>query len=120
MKRHFFYAFLGAFVATTVVTLLGVAGIIPIAEAYLKPLVLAVLVESVGAVIALFNRTKFFGDEQTSQMQAIVDLKLRHSEAMAHMKQLHLKEIDNLKQTHTKEVAKLKKLLICFPAKMED
>lgn len=65
MKKHLFYTFLGVFVVTAIVTLFGVTGVITIKEEYLKPLVYAFLIESAGAVIALFRAAKFF-DKETS------------------------------------------------------
>jgi hypothetical protein len=60
MKRHLFYTFLGIFIATSVVTLLGVTGIIHIVDGYLWPLVAAFLIELAGAVVAVFSRAEFF------------------------------------------------------------
>lgn len=64
MKKHLFYTFLVIFIATAIVTLLGITGIIDIKEGYLTPLVAAFLIELGGAVIAIFKGTNFFEKEQ--------------------------------------------------------
>jgi hypothetical protein len=55
-----FYTFIAIFVATAVVTLLGVVGVIAIPPPQLNVLLGAFLVELAGAVVALFRRTDFF------------------------------------------------------------
>ena len=65
MKKHLFYTFLGIFVVTSVVTLLGVTGVVGIDSRYLAGLVTAFLVESAGATIALFRGAEFFKEDET-------------------------------------------------------
>jgi hypothetical protein len=60
MKRHLFYTFLGIFAATAIITLLGIMGVLQIREGYLTSLVATLLIESAGAVIALFRGAEFF------------------------------------------------------------
>ena len=60
MKPHLFYTFLTIFAATAVVTLLALTGVVTVVGGYLGWLVSAFLVESAGAVIALFRGAKFF------------------------------------------------------------
>ena len=60
MKPHLFYTFLTIFAATAVVTLLALTGKVTVVDGYLGWLVSAFLVESAGAVIALFRGAKFF------------------------------------------------------------
>jgi hypothetical protein len=61
MKIAVFGAVLFAFLGTVVVTLLGLAGVLPVAQRYLDKLIYAVLVEAAVAFIALFKATDFFG-----------------------------------------------------------
>lgn len=63
MRRALFYAFLAIFVATAVVTLLGIIGVVAIDDFYLKGLFGALLLELVGAIIGLFKGTDFFAQE---------------------------------------------------------
>ena len=63
MKRHLFYTFLWIFGITSLVTLLGVVGVIKIADGYLWALLSAFLVESAGAVVAIFKRADFLIDD---------------------------------------------------------
>jgi hypothetical protein len=60
MKEALFFSFLGIFVITAVVTLLGVAQRIRIERRYLNSLFAALLIELCGAVIGLFKVTDFF------------------------------------------------------------
>jgi len=60
MKRHLFYTFLGIFIATSAVTLLGVLGVVTIAKEHLDKLVLAFLVQLAFAIISLFRKADFF------------------------------------------------------------
>jgi hypothetical protein len=55
-----FYTVIGIFIATAVVTLLGVAGVISIQQTQLTVLVGALLVEVAAAVVALYRQTDFF------------------------------------------------------------
>lgn len=67
MKKHLFYTFLGIFVATAIVTLLGITKVLIIDDKYLMPLVTALLIELVGAVVAMYKGTNFFDDENKDE-----------------------------------------------------
>ncbi len=71
MKRHLFYTFLTIFILTAGITLLGITDIIAIREQYLTPLFSALLIELVGAVIALYKVAKFFDDDASPQLQPL-------------------------------------------------
>ena len=61
MKKHLFYTFLTVFALTAVITLLGILKLgVSIDEFYLKGLFAALLIELVGAVIAIYRKTDFF------------------------------------------------------------
>jgi hypothetical protein len=66
MKRHLFYTILAVFIVTSVVTLLGVTGVIHISDGYLTALLSAFLVQSAGAVLAVFKRADFFSEDTRS------------------------------------------------------
>ena len=51
------------FIATATLTLLGVSGLHPVPDFYLKLLVGALLVENAGAVLAVFKHGQFFVDQ---------------------------------------------------------
>ena len=55
-----FYSFIAIFIATAVITLLGVVGVIEIPTTQLNMLLGAFLLELAAAVVALFRRTDFF------------------------------------------------------------
>jgi hypothetical protein len=55
-----FYSFIVVFIATAVITLLGVTDVIDIPTTQLNMLLGAFLVETAGAVVALYRRTDFF------------------------------------------------------------
>jgi hypothetical protein len=59
-KVQLFYTFLFVYVATFLLTFLGVLDVVKIREGYLTALVSAVLIESVGAVVLLFKQADFF------------------------------------------------------------
>jgi len=56
-----FYTFLVIFALTSIVTLLGVAGVLRIAPTHLNALLGAFLLELAGAVVTLFRSAPFFG-----------------------------------------------------------
>src|SRR5436189_27513 len=87
MKRHLFYTFLVIFVATTIVTLLGLIGLIHIPGGYLTGLVSAFLVELAGAVVAIFRRADFFTDEDQ-----------KHAEELKRTREQHQDEIKQLQR----------------------
>ncbi len=57
-KTVLFFSVIGIFVLTAIVTLLGVAGVLPIQSEYLKGLYGALLLELVAAVIGFFKTIK--------------------------------------------------------------
>lgn len=63
MKEALFYTFLGIFVVTAIVTLLGVTNKITIKDRFLNALFASLLIELVVAMIALFKSADFFGDD---------------------------------------------------------
>ena len=63
MKQAFFTTFLAILAATALVTLLGIAGWLPIDKEYLRKLFYLLIVELVTSMIALFKKTDFFGDK---------------------------------------------------------
>jgi hypothetical protein len=66
-----YYSFLGIFVLTAIVTLLGVLGVVPIKDTHLNLLLGAFILELAVAVISLFKRTDFFTQEDTSLMTSL-------------------------------------------------
>ncbi len=60
MKEALFYSFLAIFVATAVVTLLGLTGYLKIRTEFLKALVASLVLELAVSVIALYRATDFF------------------------------------------------------------
>lgn len=63
MKKHLFYTLLAIFSVTAFVTLLGIVGALKISAGYLTALVTALLVESAGAIVALFRKADFFTND---------------------------------------------------------
>jgi hypothetical protein len=70
MKHHLFYTFLAIFIATAVIALLGIIGALKIPDFYLKSLTTALLIELVGAVIALYQKADFFEPESRTEFAA--------------------------------------------------
>jgi hypothetical protein len=66
MKKHLFYTFLGVFIATAVLTLMGIAGAITIPKEYLTPLFAALILALTGSVVGLFKATDFFATPRTT------------------------------------------------------
>src|SRR5690242_18436038 len=64
LKQSLFYTFLIIFAATALVTLLGITQIRRVDRRYLNVLFTSLLVALAGAVIALYKRTDFFGEEK--------------------------------------------------------
>ena len=60
MKEALFYSFLLIFVATAIVTLLGLTGHLRIRQGFLKALVTTLLLELAVSVITLYRATDFF------------------------------------------------------------
>jgi septal ring factor EnvC (AmiA/AmiB activator) len=71
MKKHLFYTFLAIFVVTTIVTLAGIVGAAHISGGYLTALVSAFLIESAGAVVAIFRQADFFIDDEKKHADTI-------------------------------------------------
>ncbi len=63
MKKALFYTFLFIYIATAIVTLLGLTPLLPIPVGYMRILLPALLVETAAALVALFKRTDFFDSE---------------------------------------------------------
>jgi len=61
MINYLFFTFLGIFVATAVVALLGITKRVNIDDKYLTPLFLSLILEVAGAIILLFGAADFFG-----------------------------------------------------------
>ncbi len=64
MKRQLFYSLLSVYIATAVITLLGVIGVFSVSGGILGTLVTALLVQTAGAVIALSRSVDVFGDDE--------------------------------------------------------
>jgi len=58
-KQILYYVFISVFVATALVTLLGITQVVQINDFYLKGLFGALLIELIGCVISLFRKTEF-------------------------------------------------------------
>ena len=110
MKRHLFYTFLLIFTATSVVTLLGVTGIVHIVEGYLWPLVGAFLLELAGAVVAIFRRARFF-DELSGQSMPVGFISVaEHEKAMAAVQQTTKATLAAADARHRQEMERTIKL----------
>lgn len=64
MKRHLFYAFLGLYLATALVTFMGILGVAKIEDFYLKSLFGTLVIESGGAMFAVARKLDFFAREK--------------------------------------------------------
>lgn len=62
-----FYSVIGVFLATAILTLLGISGIVSIDDRFLQVLFTALVVELVAAVVGLFKATDWFGGERGSK-----------------------------------------------------
>lgn len=102
MKKHLFYTFLTIFAATSVVTILGITGVVSIADGYLSSLVGAFLIELAGAAIAVFRTAKFFDDEEKEHDAELTRLKVVNEELTQ-----KLVAANNLNSTHNEEIFKL-------------
>jgi len=99
MKRHLFYTFLSIFVVTTIITLLGVIGVLRISQGHLTMLLSAFLVELAGALVALFRRTEFFAeDEHTREIMA---LKKSYETYMGELEQKYRDLVEQSAQEHS-------------------
>jgi len=72
MKKALYYSFLGIFIATALITLLGILNVIHIDGFYLKALMGAFLVEMAAALIAVFRKTDFFSEKNNSSIGSTV------------------------------------------------
>ncbi len=79
MKKTLFYTFIAVFVATALITLLGLINIVPIDPEYLDKLFYLLIAETVLPVIALFKKTSFFehetpnnGEKNSSKMNVVM------------------------------------------------
>jgi len=77
MKTALFVLFLSILAATAIITLLGVLEVIKIKESFLTALFTSLLIELVAAVIALFKKTSFFGDEKMLEDIDAVEKRVR-------------------------------------------
>src|ERR1041385_3460502 len=66
-----FVTFVAIFVATAALTLLGITNVIPIRDGYLNTLFTSLILETVGAVIALFRSTSFTGGPSAADIKLI-------------------------------------------------
>jgi hypothetical protein len=66
-----FIVFITIFVATAVTTLLGITNVITIRDGYLNTLFSALILEVIGAVIALFKSASFFGGQVSDEAKQI-------------------------------------------------
>ena len=71
MKKHLFYTLLLIFIATAIVTLCGVTGVLSIKDEYLQPLIAALLIEIAVAIIGLFRKTEFFSENIPTHGQSL-------------------------------------------------
>jgi hypothetical protein len=69
MKTHLFYSFLAIYLITAALALIGITGILSIRDGYLAPLMSAFLIESAGAVVAVFRRADFFSPEPSANLE---------------------------------------------------
>jgi hypothetical protein len=119
MKRHLFYTFLTLFVLTSIVTLLGVTGVITIRDGYLTSLVAAFLVETAGAVIAIFNRADFFTDDSKTD-EIVASINERHAATMAQINAEHADAIARVEKKYADQQARVEttiKQSLGFPDK---
>lgn len=70
MKKALFYTFLGVFIATAIVTLLGITNLLQVKDGYLGPLFTALLIELIGSVVGLYRATKFFDEAKIEVVEA--------------------------------------------------
>ena len=100
MKRHLFYTFLLVFAVTSIITLLGIIGVVTIAHDFLWALSSAFLIVSAGAVVALFKRNDFFTDSEADCDQRIADtvakLKAEHSLEKSELVKLYEQTISDM------------------------
>ena len=71
MLYALFFTFLAIFVATALVTLLGITKRIDVEEKFLRPLFTTLILEVVGAVISLFLAANFFGTSALEFMESL-------------------------------------------------
>ena len=69
MKKALFYLFLAIFGITAIVTVLGITGFVTVKDAYLTPLFWSLLIEVIGAIIAIYRRADFLSDGLERDLQ---------------------------------------------------
>ena len=67
MKNVLFFTFIGIFIATAGITLLGIAGQLEIDDIYLGKLFYLLIAEVIGSVVGLFKATDFFPKNDPQQ-----------------------------------------------------
>lgn len=67
MKKVLFFTFIGIFIATAVLTLLGIAGKLAIDSIYLDKLFNLLIAEVIASIVGLFIKTKFFDKDDPQQ-----------------------------------------------------
>lgn len=67
-KDVLFWTLMAIFIATAIVALGGMVGVVPVKEGCMKWLMGGFLGETVGAVVALVKRTNFFDDHEKSEV----------------------------------------------------
>ena len=70
MKKCLFYTVLLIFIATAIITLGGVTGLIPVSKEYLDKLFYAFILESALPIFTLFKKTDFFSQEAKNTTEA--------------------------------------------------
>lgn len=93
MKRILFFTILLVWVATTVVTLLGITNVLTISESYLKLLVPAFLVGVGGAILTIFKSGDFFSDEAKKLENEIRLLKDQNAQKAEQIKTLGIETV---------------------------
>ena len=107
MRRDILYfTVLGVFVIAFIVTVLGICGVLNLDPQAKTPLVIALLVEVAGSVVALFKKTDFFKADDDAVAQRAAALKAEIAARESDISSL-ISEIDALKKAHAREVLHL-------------
>lgn len=111
--------FLAIFVVTAVVTLAGIIGIAKISGGYLTALVTAFLIESAGAVVAIFRKADFFTDDEKQHADTIAQMhrqydslqtRLEHADSLNVQLQLDVERISKENHELDEKLAELTSL----------
>jgi hypothetical protein len=94
MKKHLFYTFLSLFVVTAVLTLGGLVGVLHISGVYLTALVTALLIESAGAMVAIFRKADFFTDDENKQAGTIARMREEYTTLQKRLDQVEALNAD--------------------------